>query len=511
MGAGRPVRSHDRAGPGGATPVPSGVIAPVKISTLCILAAAAAAASATAAQAAVVPSVTCVAPQADGSGLTGYFGYSNAGALANLRIGPTNRFSGTQNQGQPTVFPTNAAPVPGFGDDRTYFAAASDFTGTRTWTLDGGSAAATSASPACEFELGGTVVPDRSSARPGQEVSWDVTVQNQGASPLPRAQIQLDPSAGTTLDLPVLPDEILGGEQFVVRARTTVTPDMCFGTVSATVRLGIGPGVVRTAEEDTGDNTLRGDVPVTCTVDLQVTADTNGLSYRPGQTVTHTVTVLNAGEATVPVSAIRVANSRAATLTPVGDVPGDLAPGGRIVYRGTQTVTAQQCGLLPAVSSVAIADPSGRLTDSAPGDDTWTGTVNVDCSPATGTTGTAGTAAGRGPRLLLRVAGPARIADGRRAVYTVRVRNTGRTTARGVALAFALPKGMILAQRLARGEVRTGNVLWRRRAAIAAGRTWTSTVRVRFPVGSTGLRRVLVRADGSNTAAVRLVMSTRVR
>lgn len=482
----------------------------MKISTLCILAAAAAAASATAAQAAVVPSVTCVAPQADGSGLTGYFGYSNTGEARTIPIGPgtpANRFSGTADQGQPTVFPTNAAPVPGFGDDRTHFAAASDFTGTRTWTLDGGTATASAASPACEFELGGTIVPDRSAARPGQEVSWDVTVQNQGASPLPRAQIQLGPSAGTTLDLPVLPDEILGGEQFLVRARTTVTPEMCFGTVSATVRLGIGPGVVRTSEVDPGDDTLRGDVPVQCSVDLQVTADTNGLSYRPGQTVTHTVTVLNAGEATVPVSAIRVANSRAATLTPVGDVPGDLAPGGRIVYRGTHTVTAQQCGLLPSVSSVAIADPSGRLTDTTPGDDTWTSTVNVDCSPVA----TIGTTADGRPRLLLRVAGPARIAGGRRAVYTVRLRNTGRTTARGVALAFALPRGMILAQRLARGEVRTGNILWRRRAAIAAGRTWTSTVRVRFPAGSAGLRRVLVRADGSNTAAVRLVKATRVR
>lgn len=493
----------------------------MRISSFAALVAAVVAAAAPTALAAPAPTpiITCAAPKA-GGGFTGYWGYSNpgdAGAIPVGRTAPVNYFTGTglaDNQGQPTAFAANTPVQTGFGDTRTYFAAAVDFATDAVWHLNGATSAFASGTPACDFNVGGGGFhPDRAVVRPGQTVSWDVQVVNEGDSPLPVGQIQMTPSAGTTLTPPTTPDELLAGESFTVKARTPVTAANCFGTASATVQLAIGPGIVRTPESDTSDNTLRNAIPVDCAVDLQVRASADGVSYKPGQTATYTVQVTNAGEAVVPVSQIQVANTRTENLAPVGTPPANLAPGETITYRGSSAVTTQQCGLLGSVASVAIADPARVLVDSRTENDTWTTTVAVDCTGGTGSgdgTGT-GTPTPTGTSLGLTVAGPSRIRNGARGVYRMTVRNTGTQTARAVVVALTLPRNVILAQVLKAGEVRTGSTVWRRIPALAAGKSWTTTLRVRYAAGRRGTRSVLVRADAANTEVVKAVRVTRVR
>gem|GEM_PF-3169914 len=459
----------------------------------------------------VTPQITCVAERPAG-GFTGYWGYADAsGRGETITAGSIrNRFTpGPADRGQPGTFAPDAPPSPGFADDRTFMAAAADFTAFGIeWRLDGRRAAATATTPRCAFDLAGQITPDRATVRPGQSVQWRVSVRNEGTGPVPRAQIALTPAGldGPLISAPA-PDEILPGETLTLLGSTRVGTDACFGTVAASANLAIGPGVVRTPEADLTDNAPRATVGVACTVDLQVVGATESLSYAPGQTAVHTVTVINGGDAPVPVALIRVAHSRATGLAPPGIAPLRLEPGQSLVYRGTSPVTAAQCGLATSTASVTVADPSGRLTEGVPANDSWVSTFAVAGGACGG-----GTVTGTpGPRLRATAAGPAQARRGRTAVYLVRVRNVGNRPARSLVVRTTLPPGGVLAQRLGRGDVVTGNVLWKRAATLRAGATFTARVRVRFRPRVRGERRILVRAEAANAAPVRALRLTRVR
>lgn len=478
-----------------------------------VLAAAAAALVPAASALAVTPQVTCVAPR-DG-GWTGYWGFRAADARGEtIAVGTRNRFApGAANRGQPTAFAPDAAPLAGYADDRTHMAVAVDFASfPLEWRLDGRTARATATSPRCRFDLAAEVVADRPAVRPGQSVQWRVAVRNDGTSPIPRGQIAVTTAGmdATPVAAPA-PDELLAGETLNLLGSTRVTADQCFGSVGASAEIALGPGVVRTPEADLDDNLGRAVVPVTCTVDLQVVAATEALAYAPGQTAVHTLTVVNAGDVPVPVAAIRVAHTRATGLAPAGTPPARLEPGQSLVYRGTSAVTEAQCGVLTSTASVAIADPTGRLVEGVPGNDSWVSTFVVAggaCGPTQGTaTGTTSPA----PRLRATVAGPVRVRPGRAGVYVVRVRNTGQRPARNIVVRTTLPSGAVLAQRLGRGDVVTGNVLWKRVANLRPGATYTTRVRMRFSPRTRGGKRVIVRAEAANAAPVRVLRLTRVR
>lgn len=459
---------------------------------------------------AVTASVTCVAPQADGTGFRAYWGFGNDGAADEvIPIGTRNRFSsGATDRGQGTLFARNA-DVPGFGDDRTHLRVAVNAGGGTAfpsfpgWRLGLTGTPApvtpTADSPRCDFDLqGAALTADRAEARPGQDIAWGVAVKNDGGTPLPVTQVSMA-TTGITEILPpaVAPDELMPGETLVYPARSRVTPEDCFGTAVATVNLSFGTGIVQTPETDLSNNGLRAEVPVVCLVDLQVTSEADAPSYAPGQTASFTVTVVNAGEAAIPSSALRVAHSRAADLTPVEPLPDVIAPGARVRFRGTAGTTGAACGGLPSTATVALEDGTGRLVDGVLNNNRWESSVLISCGGSTAPPVTT-TAA---PRLAVTILGPRRARIGTRATLTVRVRNRGNRVARGLVASLALPKGSVLAQRLGRLDVRTGNLLHRRIPTLRPGATWTTRVRVRFSRARGTTRVFSVRADATNSAA----------
>jgi hypothetical protein len=111
----------------------------------CLACALAVAVPADAATTGPVPAVDCVAVSADGSTAVAYFGYANAtGNTLLVPVGTSNQiFPGDPDHGQPSIFNPGSYP--------SVFSASFDpaFEPTVTWTLDGSSVTASTASPRC--------------------------------------------------------------------------------------------------------------------------------------------------------------------------------------------------------------------------------------------------------------------------------------------------------------------------------------------------------------------------
>lgn len=488
-----------------------------------------------------IPHVTCVTADPAG-GFVGYWGYSlpaPATALT-LPVGTTNAFQvgaaykpTEANQGQPTQFVPDAAPVAGFADTRTEIAVRVPFTSGMRWKLDAEPAAIVSTtSPRCDFNLATTLVPDRSVARPGETITWTLTVTNRGGTPFPWREA---PPTSTTLafrgPLDTLPDELFTGESARYTATSRVPAESCFADHSAEATATFGAGLVRTADSAPADNTARGAVSVACSVDLQVTSRFDAASYVPGQGFTRTVTVTNTGEAPIPTAVLQLTDTHAATLAPTTPATS-IPPGGSLTYTGSGAVAAGRgaCGTLAGTTVATLVDPSGRYADRQPTDNTWTTIATVAggaCAtpatvtppPPTGTTAGSTTAPPPGSTssapparaaVALRATAPPRSRPGRQGVITARIANTGTTPMRNVAIAISIPRRMIIAQRLGRSTVRTGNTVWLRQPLLAPGATFAVSLRVRFPVGYSGTRRTLVRGFADGLMSARTVAITRL-
>lgn len=465
-----------------------------------------------------VESVTCVADNPAGGSLA-YFGYALDGTdpvtiPAGQKTSPYNYFTtGDADRGQPSVF------TPG----TTRIAVRVPFTtSSLTWRLDGAASATASAStPRCNFDVAASLSPDRAVARPGDTVAWTLTLRNAGTTWFPWRDVALDPAGGLTIGDPVIaaPDELPGDGAVTLSAGSTlVTPDDCFGAVAPTVTATFG-GRVSAPDANPADNVAHTPVTVACSVDAQVIAPFERSAYAVGDTIVRDATVVNVGQAPLPLAALAVTDSRLGPLTPAAGSPAVVAPGARVTFRATRTATAADCGVLASTATLAVGDASGRYSDADASTNTWTGSTQVTCPATSAPSGTptppatpTGTVTRTtNPGWTWRATTPTTARRGGRGVLRVTVRNTSTVPLRRVAAAISVPRRVIIAQRLVRGDVRTGNTVWRRTAVVAPGKTWSFSLKVRFPAQYKGVRRTLVRVYAAGKTPGRAVRVTRLR
>ena len=429
------------------------------------VAAAALALAPSAISAPVVPVAECVLPGA--AGLTAYFGYDNPGDAVTVPVGPSNIVTPPPpDRGQPTTLLA--------GRQRGVFAAAIDpAVGTASWLLDADPAAAPrvgtarTTTPRCLPNLR-LAMQGPPTLTGGELVTWTITLTNEGYPDIADA---IEPSLGVpvsdiTVDVPgwgrfdldpeaVPADGLLRTGQALTyrwsgRFGTEICVDKTQETVEAVARIA---GITqRDTADDTATATSR---VVPCLTDLAVTKSASVAGAAPGDTVTWTVGVVNAGATGVRIADITVTDPRIPALAPV-DPPADgwLQPGATLSYRGT--MTAEACGVLENTASVAIAATFGAPDRNAV-NDTVTASIPVD----------RGTCAPPAPapvpvvpppappsvpvlncpatRLGLRIAAAGRAQAGARLPVTITVRNTGRAAARGGVLRYRIPSGASLA------------------------------------------------------------------
>ena len=471
------------------------------------------------------PFVTCVAPDpAVANGLVAYWGYSNTDPEVTWTVpgagAQRNRFTtAPADRGQPTTFPTNAPGVPGYGDTATQIAVSTAFTGNLTWQLDGKTAQASSSSPACGFDAAVDLVPDRAAARPGDAITWTAVVRNAGATPFPWNErgLVLSATGGLALEGPAspAPDELMSGEAVTVPAgRTTVTPGQCFGSATASVSAAFVTSLIPTADANPANNTATAGVPVNCTVDVQVVAPFDKASFAPGTDATRTATVSNVGQAPLPLGALSVRDSALGAYAPVPGTPAVIPPGGAATFTVSAPVPggAAACGTMWGTTTVAVGDASGRYVDQDTSSNTWTSSTSI-AGGACGTAQTTNTPTNTptAARLIsASISAPTKVRRGGRGTYRVTVLNPGKTRMTALAVALSVPKRVIISQRLPGRVVRTGNTVWWRTGALAPGKRWTVSLKVRYPRQYVGKRSTLVRVFARGARAVRTVPVTRV-
>lgn len=486
------------------------------LAVLSALAAASAAAPASAAD--PVEVVTCVT-RVDDATLASYWGYTLAGTepviipVGNGGTTATNNFFQTAppDRGQPTTFTPGSTAIA----VRALFPAG----GSLRWALSGGAAVTATAamltSRPCDFDVSATITPDRAVAAPGDTVQWFLTLRNGGTTPFPWTDVTLAPTGDLTVGPPVAATSAeLSADQTVVLdgGRSVVTPEACFGVVSAGVTAGFG-GRVSAVDSRSGDNTALASVAVSCSIDAQITAPFERTSYAAGETAARTATVVNTGQAPLPLSALTLTDSTLGSFAPQPGTPDVIAPGARATFRAARVLNTGDCGTLASTATLAVGDATGRYVDGDPSSNTWTSSTQVTCATAiaTGATSSTTTKTTTASRIAWSAAAPARAQRGKHGVLRITIRNTGKTPLRDVAAAISVPRRVIIAQALGRRDVRTANTVWRRVPTIAPGKTWTFTLRVRFPSRYTGVRRTLMRVYAAGKTPARSVVVTRLR
>ena len=254
-------------------------------------------------------------------------------------------------------------------------------------------------------------------------------------------------------------------------------------------------------------------VGTACTTDVAIAKTADRATYAPGDTITYTLTVTNTGEAPVARERIVVTDPSLSDLAPTAPLTGSLPHGGTVVFTGTRTLTAADCGAVSNTATVALTPKSGRADVDA-GNNTATVAVTVageacavpplvvpppaavaQVSPAVVAPPPAAKAGPPVcPRPLLRASlhGAKSALAGQIVVFRVRVHVT-RSAARGVRVRVVLPSGFSLAGSgnarllrggdlvlgvgtLARGATRTLPVALRLDSDIRGRRTLKATV-----------------------------------
>src|SRR5918998_1741606 len=309
-----------------------------------------------------------------------------------------------------------------------------------------------------QADLSITKTPRPASARPGDPVTWTLTVTNAGPSDARNVLINdaLDVAGQAT----VTGATITGGTNptctrptgRAVRCAVATLPAGATATVTVTgvLATNVTADVVtdtarvssNTPEASTDDNTARATVTVAAPqADVRVTKD-GPANVVAGQTITWTATATNFGPSdaagvvvtdTVPagVTGIRASTSRgeACTVTgrtvtcPVGALPsaGPGVPGAAVAITVTGTVAPDATGTLEnlATSTATTADPAtGNNTASADTD------VTVEHDLAVAKTANRTTLPGEAPRPV---------------TYTITITNNGPSAARNVGVTDALP------------------------------------------------------------------------
>ncbi|MCC6832075.1 MAG: hypothetical protein IT200_12070 [Thermoleophilia bacterium] len=423
----------------------------------------------------VVPVAECVLPS--DTGLRAWFGYDNPGAAVTVPVGPSNTITPVpEDRGQPTTL------LP--GRQRGVFSAVIDpAVGTATWLLETDPAAAPRTAtaradgarcvPNVRLEMTG---PPALSG--GELVTWTITLTNEGYPDIadarepqvaiPVSAITVDVPGWSRFDLDPLDapaDDLLrNGQKLTYRWSGRFGTEICRDKVEETVEAVARVAGVRqsSTDDDTAAATSR---VVACLTDLAITKTADVAGAAPGDAVTWTVTVANAGSTGVRVSDIRVEDAQVSDLVPV-DPPADgwLQPGATLRYRGTMTAGA--CGTMDNTARVSVA-PSFGVPDTNPVNDTVTAVVPVDrgaCAPVTAPAPPPPSTPDppvRGlqcpaTRLAVAIATPARGRAGRRVPVAIAVRNAGANRAGAGVLRYRIPSGASLTTAPAGTVVRRG-------------------------------------------------------
>ena len=282
-------------------------------------------------------------------------------------------------------------------------------------------------------------------ATPGTNISYTITATNAGPSDATGVVLNDVTPPGLTLvsvsgdcsrgfPCPVEPTFVAGASRTftltyaVPSGYTTPNPISNTVTVSST-----------TADPQDGNNTATATTslggPVT---DLGITKTNGVTTVVPGQTVTYTITVTNAGPTDAVgahVSDVFPAALTGVTWTCAGTGGGVCTPsgsgsisesvtvpvGGTVTFTVTGTVSAAAVGVL--VNTASVAPPPGASDpSSANNTDSDTLTPQAD--------------------LAITKTGPASVVAGANVVYTITVTNAGPSNAEGVVVTDVTPTGL---------------------------------------------------------------------
>ncbi len=123
--------------------------------------------------------------------------------------------------------------------------------------------------------------------------------------------------------------------------------------------------------------------------DLAVVKTTDRASYAPGETIDYTVTVENTGRSSVPLAEITVVDPQVTlTLDAAASTNATaefLAPGEKLVFRGSRAVTVAMCGT-PVVNTATVHITRGQVEigDGNPANDSSTVTTPLECTTDVG-------------------------------------------------------------------------------------------------------------------------------
>lgn len=262
------------------------------------------------------------------------------------------------------------------------------------------------------------------SIRFGETATYRIVVTNVGKVGVARPAIHVTDPAVTSDEL-VFASVVVGDTDTMLEPNevweyrlpgpnkppVTITPTVC-DPVSNTARVA---GVKY--EKYLDNNVSTATTGVICVPDLAITKVSDKATYSPGQSITYTITVTNAGPIAVPFAAIVVTDPTLPGLMLIGEPPVSLAPGARLTYSATRAVTTADCGTVSNTARVTMAPPviearSALHPEENLANNAADATVTVVCTPGIA---------------IVKTADASLYQPGQTITYTVVVRNTGQT------------------------------------------------------------------------------------
>ena len=236
--------------------------------------------------------------------------------------------------------------------------------------------------------------------------------------------------------------------------------------------------VATTSDPAAANNTSSVTSRIAARADIGVVKKASSPTYLPGQAITYTITMRNAGPDPVIGARVRdllpsalrgfrwtcsAVGGACAQFGGTGDIDAlvDLGVGGRATFALTGTIPAGTSG--PILNRVRVAAPAGTI-DTNRANDIAAVTVQRGIGPTH-------LAVGVTPRLTVLRSGQGPVA------LHVTTTNTGHEPARGVVACLGIPAGVTVA-RAAGGHVASGRYCWPTRR-LAPGKSVTFTIALR--------------------------------
>ena len=355
----------------------------------------------------------------------------------------------------------------------------------------------------CAPDLAIAKVAEPSTAKPGDTVTYTVTVTNAGPLPIPFARIAVsDPSLPTLALQGAAPEYLAPGATLTYRGTRVVTTADC-GVVTNTATVALVPLEPQPrhwlpGESDLENNTAGASVTVICTPGIGITKQAAAQTYAPGDAIVYTVVVTNTGQTPIPFAEITVTDPSVPGLALVGAAPQSLAPGQALTYRGTRVTSVADCGPVANTATVTVT-PQPRA---------FAPVLTASASVTVAVSGEACRPPAVDAVLSIKKSGPLTIRARKAFTHTIRVANTGPVTAELVVVTDPIPSGMAVLGRPEGATIVKGVVRWEL-GSLAPGEARTVHVHVRSTFSTAGRRCNIASADAANAAPVSSRLCTR--